>query len=165
MDSSNGLSSLDSSALGKLRRFVFLILAGTLLSAAAELYLVGHYEDPWQFVPLVLIPAALAALVWLAVAPSKAAAGTWHALMVLLVASGLVGFYLHGVAKIEFKQETDASLTGFRLFWEAMKSVSPPALAPGVMIQAGLLGWVYAYLRLPRKSASAAQKEQGAQQP
>jgi hypothetical protein len=65
--------------------------------------------------------------------------------MLLFVLSGATGIVLHCRAKIEFKREVDPSLGGVGLFWEAMKSQAPPALAPGVMIQMGLLGLAYIY--------------------
>jgi hypothetical protein len=36
-------------------------------------------------------------------------------------------------------------LAGWQLFWQAIRSKTPPALAPGVMIQLGLIGLAYTY--------------------
>lgn len=135
---------------------LLVILVTGMLGTAAELLLVSHTEDAWQWAPLVLIALALPVLAW------HVATGAWragavnakggaaslrvlHVLMVLFIASGLVGMWLHIGAKIEFKQESDPSLSGFALFYESLKSQMPPALAPGMMIQLGLMGLAYAY--------------------
>jgi hypothetical protein len=65
--------------------------------------------------------------------------------MVLFILSGFIGLFQHYRAKAEFQLEVNPSLQGKALFWEAAKSLSPPTLAPGVMIQMGLLGLVWSY--------------------
>ncbi|MFB3131882.1 MAG: hypothetical protein ACE10K_05095, partial [Rhodothermales bacterium] len=44
----------------------------------------------------------------------------------------------------EFELEMYPTLKGLELFWESIKGATP-ALAPGTMIQLGLLGWAYTY--------------------
>jgi hypothetical protein len=39
----------------------------------------------------------------------------------------------------------DPSLSGWPLFVKVVTAKAPPALAPGVMVQLGLLGLVYTY--------------------
>ena len=62
--------------------------------------------------------------------------------MILFVLSGLVGLILHYQGNAEFELEMYPSLNGLELFWEAIRGATP-TLAPGTMIQLGLLGWVY----------------------
>jgi len=131
--------------LETLRRFILAILLLGLLGVGAELLLVGHTEEPTQWVPLILIALAFVVLGWHAVSRGTAPVRVWQALMVLFMISGVVGTGLHWNGKMEFKKESNPSLTGITLFREAMKSESPPALAPGVMIQIGLLGLAYAF--------------------
>jgi len=47
--------------------------------------------------------------------------------------------YFHYQGSVEFKLESNPSLRGWSLFREAIRSKAPPLLAPGVMIQIGLL--------------------------
>jgi len=41
--------------------------------------------------------------------------------------------------------ESNPSLRGWSLFREAIRSKAPPLLAPGVMIELGLLGLIFTY--------------------
>jgi hypothetical protein len=70
-------------------------------------------------------------------------------IMGLFLMAGAAGIALHYQSSIEFKLETNASLSGWALFWAAMSAKTPPALAPGAMIQLGLLGLVYTYQHRP----------------
>jgi uncharacterized membrane protein len=76
--------------------------------------------------------------------------------MGLFLIAGVAGIALHYQSSMEFKLETNPSLIGWALFWAVMSAKTPPPLAPGAMIQLGLLGLVYAY----RYPASDAQIEE-----
>ena len=65
----------------------------------------------------------------------------------LFLLAGVAGLAAHWQGKLEFKRETDPSLRGMKLFVEAMKSKSPPALAPGVFVQLAALGLAYTTIR------------------
>ena len=142
-----------AATLETLRRYLFLILLLSLAGTGGELLLVGHNEDAWQWVPLILIPLTMLLLAWLMAAPGTMALRAWRGLMALLMLSGLLGLSLHWKGKMEFKQESDPSLSGWKLFWASMESQTPPALAPGVMIPLGLLGLACAF-RHPASSTS-----------
>ena len=123
-----------------------LLLALVVIGAAGlevELLLLEHYESAWQFTPLVLLALVLigAALVWRR--PSSSTVRFFQAVMVLCVAAGVVGVFLHYRGNVEFELEREP-LHGVRLFWEAIRGATP-ALAPGAMAQLGLLGLVYSY--------------------
>lgn len=136
---------------------LFILLLG-LAGTAAELVLLQHYEDPWQLVPLALIGLALAVLAWHGLTAGSASVRAIQVLMALFVVSGLIGVGLHHNANSEFELEMDPSLAGFRLFKEALSGATP-ALAPGTMMQLGLIGLVYAY-RHPRLEAGSAKREE-----
>ena len=59
--------------------------------------------------------------------------------------SGAVGMYLHFQVNMEFQLEMDPALTGMSLFRKAILAKAPPALAPGVMTQLGLIGLAYTF--------------------
>jgi hypothetical protein len=150
--------------LAALRRFLLLIIVLSLLATAAELLLVGHTEDAWQWAPLVLVGLGLIVAAWLAAAPQAAALRAWQGLMALFIVGGLAGFYLHGTAKMEFTRESNPSASEWSVFWAALKTQSPPTLAPGVLIQAGLLGLAYtlrhpAFIRTARSKSAATGEE------
>jgi len=129
----------------QLRRLVLLIFLGGALGTGAELLLARHTEDTVQWVPLILIGISLAVIGWHATDRRARSLRVLRGTMILFIISGVTGMVLHCQAKMEFKLESDPSLSGLPLFWEAMKSQTPPALAPGMMVQLGLLGLAYTY--------------------
>jgi hypothetical protein len=112
--------------------------------AGAELILLGHTEDPWQWVPLVLLGASLIVLTGYAVMRRLFMLRVFRGLMVLFVIGGLLGLYLHYQGNMEFELEMYPSLKGLALFRESITGATP-ALAPGMMIQLGLLGLIFTY--------------------
>jgi hypothetical protein len=136
---------MQSNTLAGMRRFLLAIIFLSLTGTGAELLLLDHYEMFWQYAPLLLIALALPLLVWLAFGVNATLVRVWRVLMILFLMSGVAGFPLHLQAKIEFTAEVNPSLSGIALFWEAVKTQSPPALASGIMLQLGLLGLAYTY--------------------
>jgi hypothetical protein len=135
------------------RRFLLAILLLGMLGTTAELLLLAHYDAAPQLIPLALLGVAAAVLVWHGVAASAASVRALQLTMLLFVASGFVGVVLHLRSSMEFALETDPSLRGSTLFWKAARAKAPPTLAPGVMLQLGLLGLAFAH-RHPALDAS-----------
>jgi hypothetical protein len=131
--------------LSGLRRLLAVILIVGMSGTFAELLLLRHVEDGWQLVPVVLLGCGIAGVVWHAATRSAASAAALRLLMALFVAAGLAGVYFHFAANVEFRKETDPSLAGAALVWQALRATVPPALAPGVMLQLGLVGLAYTY--------------------
>jgi hypothetical protein len=135
----------DSRTLETVRRILLVILGIGLVGTATELLLLKHREGPAQLIPLVLIGTACLVLVWHLATRSEASAIALQITMVLFVASGFLGVVLHYQANVEFQLEVDPSAAGTALFWKVMEAKAPPALAPGSMVQLGLIGWAYSY--------------------
>ena len=153
------LNHASQSGLNRVRWFLVLILLVGLLGTLAELLLARHIEDAWQWIPLALIGLALVILAWRGlthrfVRQGVASLRALQALMLLFILSGFLGIGLHMRAKMEFKKESDPSLGGWKLLVQSLESKMPPPLAPGAMIQLGLLGLAYAY-RHPGLSSKA----------
>jgi hypothetical protein len=68
-------------------------------------------------------------------------------MMILIVGAGLLGVYFHFNGSREFQLEMDPQMRGTSLVWHVLRAKSPPTLAPGSMMQLGILGLGYAYLR------------------
>jgi hypothetical protein len=138
---------------GRRRVILSAILLFGLTGSGTELLLLDHHEDFKQAVPVALIAAALVALAWHAAAASRATVRGLQAVMFLFVIAGLTGVVLHFQSTLEFQREIDPSLHGFQLVMKALRAKAPPALAPGVMIQLGLIGLAFTY-RHPALDAS-----------
>jgi hypothetical protein len=131
-----------------INRFLLIIFLFGVMGAAVELLLLGHIEGWRQWVPLVLFALSLLVLLCHAVARHAATLWIFRATMLLFLISGAVGCWFHYQAKREFKLESNPSLAGWELFREAIVGGAvPPVLAPGMMIQLGLIGLAYAYRR------------------
>ncbi len=139
-----------------LRRSILAVFVLGVVGSFAELLLLGHDEDLPQFIPLVLFGVALALLAWAAATGARPAFLAFRATMALFIVAGVVGSWLHFQANREFQMEVDPSLAGWALLAEALQAKSPPALAPGVMVQFGLLGlaWTFRHPRLESQDPS-----------
>ena len=132
------------------RRAILLILVLAMVGILAELFLTEHFEDVWQVIPLVLLGLGLGVVAWHARAPGSSSARALRAVMTLFVLSGCLGVFLHYRGNVEFEREQNPRATRWALFREAMMGATP-ALAPGVMIQIGLLGLLYGFVSAARK--------------
>jgi len=141
--------------LDVIRRVLLAILLIGLVGTTTELLLLKHDEGPYQLIPLVLIGLAFVAIGWHAVDRGTASLRLFRITMVLFIAAGLLGMYLHYRANVEFQHEVDPAVAGRELLVKAMTAKTPPALAPGSMSQLGLIGLAYAY-RYPVRRRNAA---------
>lgn len=135
---------------------LLVILLLGLAGTGAELILLEHYGDGWQMVPLALIGSVLAVLLWHGATRGAASVITLQVLMALFLISGIAGVLLHYKTNAEFEQELDPTLAGAALWKEALSGATP-ALAPGAMIQLGLIGLLYTH-RHPRLDAAEDQE-------
>ncbi|NOT09829.1 MAG: hypothetical protein HOP28_16675 [Gemmatimonadales bacterium] len=106
--------------------------------------LLEHTDGFWQLVPLTLLGLALVVLVWHQVAPSAITVRAFQAVGCLFVLSGAVGVFLHYRGNAEFELEMSSGLAGWKLIWESLKGATP-TLAPGAMLQLGLLALGYTF--------------------
>ena len=122
-----------------IRRILLGILLIGLTGMGVELLLLKHVEEATQVIPLALIALAFAAVAWHEAQRSAASLLAVQITMVLFIAAGPLGAYLHYQANVEFQREVDPSIAGRALLWKAMMAKTPPALAPGSMSQLRLI--------------------------
>ena len=134
-----------ATTLGALRRVLLGILLLGMAGTATELLLLKHDEDATQLIPLILLGSGCAAAAWNALARTRLSLVALQILMVLFIASGVLGIVFHYQANVEFQLEVDQQLAGSKLVWAVLQAKTPPALAPAVMVQLGLIGLAYAY--------------------
>jgi hypothetical protein len=141
------------SALTLARRAILLILLVGMVGILIELLLLEHFEDTLQLVPLGLLVLGVVVLLWHARSPHRPSTRAVRAVMVLFLLSGALGVFLHYRGNVEFERERRPQAGGWTLFREAMMGATP-ALAPGAMVQLGLLGLVYSVLPAARRRES-----------
>jgi hypothetical protein len=136
LDESTTLATLRFALLG----ILFIAAGGTAL----ELLLLEHFESKTQLIPLGLLGASLAAIVWVTLTRSSGSVRVFRAVMVLLIVGGLAGLYLHYQGNAAFELDVEPDMEGLKLFKAAITGATP-ALAPGSLIQMGLLGLAYTF--------------------
>jgi hypothetical protein len=137
-------SHAENATIANIRRILLIIFTVGLVGTAIELLLLEHTEKVAQLTPLALIAIGAAALAWSFAARRPASMRVLQLTMMLFVLSGLVGIFLHYRGNVEFELEMYPSLKGLSLFKKSIQGATP-ALAPGTMIQLGLIGLAYTY--------------------
>ena len=125
-----------------MRNFILAIFLVSSIGTGAELFLLEHMEDFWQWVPLVLILLSSTLIVWLHLSPTKTISQIFYGLMLLSMFSAGLGIFFHLKGNIEFELEMYPNMGGLKLIWESLKGATP-ALAPGTMLASGMIGLLY----------------------
>jgi len=131
--------------IGRIRTLLLAVLVIGLLGTLADLALLSHYEDGAQMIPLGLIALSLLAIGWHVLRPGAAAVRALQGAMLLLAAAAVVGMGLHANGAAEFQLEIDPSQSWRQLAGKVMRAHAPPLLAPGALLQLGLIGLIHTY--------------------
>ena len=131
-------------AIDLLRRGLLVLLVIGAVGLVGELVLLEHYEDTAQLVPFGLLVLTLVVTAWHWMDGRKQSLRAFQTVMLLLVVAGPVGMFLHLKGNYEMEREFDPALLGLDL-WMSVIRGEAPALAPGTLVQFGLLGLLYAY--------------------
>lgn len=116
-----------------------------LIGTGVELYLINHYEDYLQLIPLMLIGLSLGIILTLFFERSHFVMLTAKILLLLIALSGFYGVFLHLKANFEFEKEMKATESSWNLMVESL-SGALPALAPLSMVILALIGYAYLIL-------------------
>jgi hypothetical protein len=141
------ISTDDDQVLELLRVVILGVLVLGIVGTVTELLLLEHDEadKPLQFVPLSLIAAGVAAIIWHLARPGPASLNTLQVVMVLYVLSSFIGFLAHFNGSAEFVHDLNPEASTWEILEKALHAKAPPLLAPGMMMQLGLLGLAYVY--------------------
>jgi hypothetical protein len=145
MDAGRPRLDADTAVLERLRLWVLGVIVLGLIGTMTELILLEHDEQALQFVPLVLMVSGAVALVWHAAAKGTASLRALQIIMGLFVLSGFAGMAAHFNGSAEYQLELNPDLGMWELVDKIVHAKAPPLLAPGMMIQMGLLGLAYAF--------------------
>ena len=124
---------------------ILIVLALGLLGTTTDLLLIEHYEDTLQLIPIGLAAFAMAVVLWNAIGSTLVSVRMLQAAMVLLLGAGAVGMTLHYRGAAAFQWEMDATQSSWDVFKKVIRAKAPPLMAPGAMVQLGLIGLVYTY--------------------
>jgi uncharacterized membrane protein len=134
-----------ASVVERLRLWVLGVLALGLIGTVTELILLEHYEQPLQFVPLVLIAMAVVVLARHAMRQDTASLRALQIVMGIFVLAGFAGMAAHFNGSAEYQLELNPDMSNWELLEKILHAKAPPLLAPGMMLQMGLLGLAYAF--------------------
>ena len=129
----------------QIRRLILALVAFGLTATVVDLFGLEHYEEPLQIVPIAFNIFSLLVVSWHAVTASSASLLILRMVMAVMVIVGLVGVVLHMRGSMAFQLEANPDLGGWALTKKLLAAKAPPALAPGIMVQLGLLGLIYGY--------------------
>ena len=127
-----------------MRRGVLLIFVIGTIGLGTELLLLDHFEEWRQQVPLVLLALGLILLAARMFYRGAIILRLFRWTMLAFVLGGMVGLWFHLSSNMEFELEMHPTLSGLELLFKAL-SGAMPALAPGALVQLGLIGFLYTY--------------------
>jgi hypothetical protein len=145
MDAGGPKLDADSVVVERLRLWILGVIVLGLIGTMTELILLEHDEQALQFVPLVLMVLGAVALLWHYVRKDAASLRALQIVMGLFVLSGFAGMAAHFNGSMEYQLELNPDLTTGEILEKILHAKAPPLLAPGMMIQMGLLGLAYAF--------------------
>ncbi|MEQ9423331.1 MAG: hypothetical protein RJQ09_02855 [Cyclobacteriaceae bacterium] len=128
-----------------INRLISFIVVFMSIGTMAELLLIGHYEDSWQLLPIILIASSM--VVFILIHWRKTAlTGFFKTLMIACAISGLIGLWFHLNANFEFEKEMYPTHSFGTLLLKSLTGALP-VLAPGSMIVFGSIGYLYVLLK------------------
>ena len=129
----------------RLKQVLVLALLFIMIGTLLELYLLDHYEDTWQLIPVLCIGVALVNLCVLFYRRSQAAIHLFKLALVLTTFSGVYGVVLHLQSNFEFEQDMKPTASFWQLILESL-SGALPTLAPMSLVVLACIGYSYLIL-------------------
>ena len=127
-----------------IRSIILAVILMGLAGTGLELVFVDHFESTAQWVPVVLICLALLVLGAYSLVGAAALLRVFQAVMIMFILSGLAGIALHYQHDVEKAEKDHPGIRGAELIQTAVAGEAP-LLAPGAMIELGILGLAYVF--------------------
>ena len=121
-----------------------MVIALGTIGLLIELLLLGHWVSTAQLIPLATLGLMLIVTGLVAARAEPRTLQAFRVLMVWAVASGLMGIGLHLRDNVAFEREIVPDASGASILWHALQGATP-LLAPGALVQLGLIGLIFAY--------------------
>ena len=134
-----------TSEKGRGKQVIVLALLFMMMGTLLELYLLEHYEDSFQLIPVLCIAFSLTNLIILLFKKSKKIINLFKLMLVLTSLSGVYGVFLHLQSNFEFEQDMKPTATNWELFSESL-SGALPTLAPMSLVVLACIGYSYLIL-------------------
>ena len=113
-----------------------------LFGSLIELYLIKHYEDIIQIIPIFCLGVSLGSLLILYFRVSKLTINLFKGSLSVISFVGLLGVILHLNSNFQFEKEMRPSSSTMDLFIESL-SGALPALAPLNLVLLAMVGYSY----------------------
>ena len=138
-------NSSDAETLQIVRRWVLAAIAAALIATEAELIFVRHFgNNNGQMIAVVLTSMGLISVGWHAIARDTMSIVVFRFLMYLFLVFGIDGLIVHYNFAAQAALKSHPALAGLPLLYATL-SGDIPLLAPGMLIQVGLLGLLYTF--------------------
>ena len=129
----------------RLKKVLVLALLFMMIGSLLELYLLDHYEDSWQLIPILSVGTTLVTLLILFFKKTTKVVNLFKAVLILTALSGVYGVYLHLQSNFEFEQDMKPTATNFELITDSL-SGALPTLAPMSLVVLACIGYSYLIL-------------------
>lgn len=138
------MNAPESATVRTMRRALIVIMLFGLIGTEIELFLLKHTEGFWQQLPIWLIGVAVVVVLWAGVSGSRPAVRSLQGIAALFLVAGAIGVIQHYNGNLLNEQESNPGLSGLELYRLTVMGATP-LLAPGIMLQLGLTGLLYAF--------------------
>jgi len=141
-----------------IRSLLLVVVALGAVGLLTELLLLEHWIATPQLTPLVTLALVLGATATVARRPDRRTVRVFRLVMAWAVVAGLTGIGFHMRDNLAFEREVTPEAPTSSLAWHALHGATP-LLAPGSLVQLGLIGLVFTYghpaLKGPGSSSTA----------
>lgn len=141
----------------RLKKVLVLALLFMMIGSLLELYLLDHYEDSWQLIPILSVGTTLVTLLILFFKKTTKVVNLFKAVLILTALSGVYGVYLHLQSNFEFEQDMKPTASFWQLITDSL-SGALPTLAPMSLVVLACIG--YSYLILIQQQQQQHEKNQ-----
>jgi hypothetical protein len=128
-----------------------------LVGLIIELVFLKHTDGSLELLPIWLMVGALAVVIWDGIRRSAASRGMVALVMAAFVVTGLAGVILHYRANVGYEQDSNPGEGKNEVYKKAVMGATP-TLAPGAMVELGLVGLLFALLQPTPTEARVASK-------
>ncbi|MFZ4826702.1 MAG: hypothetical protein ACOYLB_05045 [Phototrophicaceae bacterium] len=130
--------------LQNLRASLLAIASMAFIVTPVELWLTGHYENAFQWIPFILCGIGLVAIGTVYFHPARWSVWGLRLVMGAVGVGGVYGIVLHLLNNFAFELEIRPNATSSEVILEALRGANP-LLAPGILVFGAMLALLFTY--------------------